>query len=210
MKKNIMGTLALLVSSLTLAQVNIPVNNGNVEDTAPMFQNKKNGKKWSLEGVFFNENANPTKFDAVNSGLAPGEGIDGSQAVKCKVINGNGAASEVTLIVGDTDISSYGPGTYTFTFQVKASEPVPSRPFWIVVTSVDNGKNMSNKILSTTDNGGTVSWKELADGYTPQSITVTVPDNAEGKSVKYLRLQIQHGIFTNTYWFDNFKLTKEQ
>ncbi|SNR54414.1 hypothetical protein SAMN06265371_10518 [Lutibacter agarilyticus] len=200
----------ILISTLVTAQTEIPVINSSIENTTPFYQNKRNGDKWSLEGFWFNENSTQSKFDAANSGLAPGEGIDDSQAVKSKVINGNGAASEVTLVFGDNDISSYGPGIYTFTFHVKALKPVSSRPFWIVLNTLDRDKKVvSAPEVTTVDNGGTVSWRGLENGYLSQSITVKIADNTEGKNIKYLRLQIQHAIFTNTYWFDNFKLTKE-
>jgi len=49
----------------------------------------------------------------------------------------------------------------------------------------------------------------LEDNYLAQTISLKIANNAEGKNVKYLRLQVQHAKVSNTYWFDDFKLTKE-
>ncbi|WP_146192230.1 hypothetical protein [Marinilabilia rubra] len=206
MKKLFTTAFALLAFSLTYAQTNIPVNNGDIEDTTPMYQNKRNGDKWTIEGMWFNENSKPGKFDAANSGLAPDEGRNGSQAIKSKVINGTGNTAHVTLSFGDNDISSYGPGTYTFTFYAKSLKAPTERPFWIVCNAINGKKkNVTNQTLTVADNGGTVDWKGLENGYLKQSITVKVSDTTKAQN---LRLQVQHARNTNTFWFDDFTLTK--
>lgn len=209
MKKLFITALSLTLGSALFAQENIPVTNGNIEDTTPLFQSKKLWKKWAISGMFFNENADPTKFEPSNSGLAPGEGRDGSQALKSKVKDAEGKTADVTLVVGDIDISNYGPGTYKFTFYVKTADAFSARPFWLVCSALDEKKNdVSKQTLTHVDNGGTVAWRDLNNGYQEQSITLKLTKNPEGKDAQFLRLQIQHGRFDNTYWFDDFSLTK--
>ena len=203
--------LTFFITIFISAQTDIPVTNGSLEDIKPIFQNKKLGNKWALEGFWFNENSDSSKFDGTNSGLAPGEGRDSSQALKSTIVNSSGKSAEVTLISGPHDISSYGPGTYTYTFYAKAAEALIKRPFWIVVSALyENKKTVGTPVVNTIDNGGTVSWKGLEDSFLEQSIKVKIADNAEGKNVKYLRLHIQHAGASNTYWFDDFKLTKDK
>ncbi|WP_439130869.1 hypothetical protein [Polaribacter sp.] len=204
MKKNII-LLAIFSSSFIFAQTIIPLENGDIEDTGAMYQNKRNGKKWSIKGIWFNENSKPSKFNVANSGLAIGEGVEGSQAIKSTVVDGEGKTAQVTLVLGRIDISAYGPGTYKFDFKVKSKETTPQRPFWLVVNADDSRKkNITKEAISTVDNGGTVSFRGLENVYSRQSITVKV----SGDDTKYLLLQVQHGRFSNTYWFDNFTLTK--
>lgn len=206
MKKLLTTAFAIIAVSLAHAQVNIPINNGDIEDTTPMFQNKHNGKKWSITGAWFNENAKPSKFDAANSGLVPKEGRNGSQAIKSNIINTSGSTSHVTFSFGDNDISQYGPGTYKFTFYAKSIKANSAKPFWLVCSTIDdNKKDISNETVTKVDNGGTVNWKGLENGYLEQSVTVKISENT---SVKYLRLQIQHARIDNIYWFDDFTLTK--
>ncbi|MFH4967721.1 hypothetical protein V8G61_05895 [Gaetbulibacter sp. M240] len=209
MKNFLIYSLTIMMGSGLFAQVNIPITNGDLEDQTALFKSKKFWKKWAVEGMFFNENAEPSKFDVSNSGLAPGEGIDNSQALKSKVNDAEGKTADVTLAVGDTDISNYGPGTYKFTFYVKTADAFSARPFWIVCSAIDEKKNdVSKQTLTHVDNGGTVAWKDLNNGYQEQSITIKLTKNPEGKDAQFLRLQIQHGRFDNTYFFDDFSLTK--
>lgn len=206
MKKFFTTSFALIAFSCMNAQVNIPVKNGDMEDTTPMYQNKRNGKKWSIEGGWFNENSKPGKLDAANSGLAPGEGRNGTQAIKSKVISATGSTAHVALSFGDNDISDYGPGTYKFSFYVKSLDADKTRPLWIMCSAIsENKKDISSEVLTQIDKGGTVAWKGLEKGYLEQSVTVKISKDAP---VKYLRLQVQHARYSNTYWFDDFTLTK--
>ncbi|PWD99480.1 T9SS type A sorting domain-containing protein [Marinilabilia rubra] len=185
----------------------IPVNNGDVENTTAMFQDASNEDKWSIEGMWFNENA-VNVFDVTNSGLAPGEGRNSSQALKSVIHNATGGSADVSLSVGDIDISSHGPGTYTFTFYAKSLTAPTQRPFWIVCNTYDkDNADVTNATVTRIDNGGTVTFNGLEAGYLKQSVTVEISENSGGNDAMYLRLQVQHGKEDNTYWFDDFTLS---
>lgn len=188
----------------------ITINNGDVENTTAMFQDIDNENRWTIEGMWFAEN-NGSFFDATNSGLAAGEGRNSSQAIKSTVVNASDVSAGVVLLVGDVDISANGPGTYTFRFYAKSSAAPSGRPFWIVCNAFDlNGVDVTNATLEKVDNGGTVTFSGLEAGYIEQSVTVNIAENASGNDAQYLRLQIQHGKFNNSYWFDDFTLTGPQ
>ena len=190
------------ISAIAALFYDIPVNNGDIENTTPIFQDANNENKWSIEGMWFNENA-VNVFDAANSGLAPGEGMNGSQALKSVIHNTTGASAAVTLSIGDVDISSNGPGTYMFTFYSKTLNAPTSRPFWIVCNTFDkNGVNVTGTTLTAIDNGGTVNFSGMQNSYLKQTVSVEI----SGNTAKYLRLQVQHGKENNTYWFDDISL----
>ncbi|HKK63130.1 MAG TPA: T9SS type A sorting domain-containing protein [Bacteroidales bacterium] len=193
------------VAAPVVVVYDIPVNNGDVENTTAMFQDASNEDKWSIEGMWFNENADV--FDAANSGLAPGEGRNGSQALKSVIHNATGGSADVSLSVGDIDISSHGPGTYTFTFYAKSLTAPNQRPFWIVCNTFDmDNADVTSATVTRIDNGGTVTFNGLEAGYLEQTVTVDISENSGGNNAMYLRLQVQHGKEDNTYWFDDFSL----
>lgn len=185
----------------------VSINNGDVENTTAMFQDANNEDRWSIEGMWFSEN-NGSFFDATNSGLVLGEGRNSSQAIKSSVINANNISAGVVLSIGDVDISANGSGGYTFKFYAKSLTAPTARPFWIVCNALDqNGVDVTSATLTKIDNGGTVTWNGLQNGYLEQSVTVNIAKNTSGNDAMYLRLQIQHGKFNNSYLFDDFTLT---
>jgi len=180
-------------------------NNWDIEDTTPMYE--EDGIK-KITGFEFKENEIPTVFDAENSGLAPGEGVEGSQALKSTVSGSTGASAGVTLWTDYVDISDFSSGEYVFSFWAKSSITPPTKPFWILAKTYDADKNeVTLQTLEKVDNGGTSSYLGMAAQYTSHTCTnIIKPNTSGGNNAAYMRFQIQHGKYDNSYWFDEFAL----
>lgn len=180
-------------------------NNWDVEDITPMYE--ENGIK-KIVGFEFKENVIPTVFDAANSGLAPGEGVDGSQALKSTISGSTGASAGTTLWTDYIEIDSTQSGEYVFSFWAKSLISPSSKPFWILAKTYDADTNeITAQTLEKVDNGGTSSYQDMASGYTIHSCTNIIETGSGENNVKYMRFQIQHAKYDNTYWFDEFSLT---
>lgn len=186
------------------ASLKCSVRNGDIEASTPL---SKQDSSYAIEGMFFKGAQLDTIFDVENSGLAPGEGLNGSQALKSTIQNATEEDEGLTLILDDVEMCDSN-GEYTFTFYAKSLNTPEGRPFRLSVEAFDeDGNDVTSETHSTTDDGGTVSWEGLESDYLAQSITSVITANTiGGKDPKYLRLKIHHGKYDNTYWFDEFTL----
>lgn len=198
-------SFVLTRSFSVFSQNQVPLINGDMEDTSPMKRSEYGKHPWIIKKMLVAPAKSKT-FVEKNSGLAFGEGVDGSQAFKANIKNKNEGtnSSSTSLNFGWYDISEFGKGTYTFTFYVKAESMVKGRPFWIkVLASKGKGEVIPVKTsMKTLDRGGTVNFKEIHSGYKKQSITVEVTSD----EAKQIRLAVQIGKYSNTYYFDNIAL----
>ena len=201
MKKVLILILIIAYLPLAKAQTNIPVLNGDIENSTAMAQNTSNDKRWGISGFKINDNA-PDVFQPSASGLAAGEGVNGTQALKITVANTTGASSSSSLVVNAIDISKSGKGTYTLKFYVKSKNQPKGRPFWIDPIALNSDGKATKEGIEIIDNGGS-QLEGMDNDFIAQSVTIKVNNDA----VKELRFQIQHGKFDNTYWFDNFTLS---
>lgn len=188
------------------AQINIPLINGDIEDRMPMHKSPYGNNPYVIKKMFISLNSG-ADFVVKESGLAAGEGVDGSQAFKATVVadkEGEKSAA-VGLNFGPYNISDYGPGRYTFTFHAKTLEEPMGRPFWVtaVTSSSDTNMNSDPALIRTYDDGGTVSHYGMSDGYQKQSITFELLN----KKSNFIRIGIQSGKYSNTYFFDDLKLS---
>ena len=205
MKRILLFTAPIFCFFLAQAQQNIPIPNGNIEDATAMTQTTVGSYSpppvvsgiWSITSFKVKENKE-NYFDVVNSGLASGAGVGGTQAFKLTT-TAAGTPAGATLLSNPIDISAYGLGTYKFKFYAKSLNSVATNAFWI---QVRNGNDNAVGITSV-DNGGTQINLNLNTDFREQSVSVTVTDLA----VTQLILQVQSGKFANSYWFDNFSLT---
>ncbi|WP_262249788.1 sialate O-acetylesterase [Parapedobacter soli] len=197
-------TIIFFISCLPLmqAQTTIPISNGDMENTAPM--SKGPNDRWQITGFFVDDNTADV-FQPALSGLAPGEGVGGSQAFKITTANTSGKSSYPTLLMDDINISSYGEGTYTLRFDAKSQNEPGGRPFWLTVYAYDGDNNIVKSSIEAMDDGGVQSWGMMHTSFAEQSVTIKVVKN----DVVKLRFVVQHGAEDNTYWFDNFILNHE-
>ena len=222
MKKYI---LFILFSTMTLsAQVDVPLVNGDMEDTNAPATNSDG--KYSIAGEFFiNDDLNT--FDATASGLAPGKGRNGSQAFKATIgeVESESVAWKISFNKKHIDFQGYG--TYKFSFYAKLENALIGRCFWITTSVVDdNWNNINGDVLTYLDldwqgnpgAGGVSSecWGDCQDSndymttdYLEQTISFTLTE-AAGITPKYIQLKIDLGRQpNNTYYFDDFTLTYE-
>ncbi|MGB2471789.1 MAG: T9SS type A sorting domain-containing protein [Flavobacteriaceae bacterium] len=217
MKKYI---LFILFSTVTLnAQVDIPLVNGDMEDTSAPATNSDG--KYSIAGEFFiNDGLNT--FDATASGLAPGKGRNGSQAFKATIgeVELENDAWKISFNKKLIDFQGYG--TYKFSFYAKLENALEGRCFWITSSVVDeNWNNITSDVLTYLDldwqgnpgPGGVSSQKwgpdddDMTTDYLEQTLSFTLSE-AAGTTPKYIQLKIDLGRQTNnTFYFDDFTLT---
>lgn len=215
----------ILFSTMTLsAQVNVPLANGDMEDTNAPATNSDG--KYSIAGEFFiNDGLNT--FDATASGLAPVKGRNGSQAFKATIgeVESEGDAWKISFNKKLIDFQGYG--TYKFSFYAKLENALKGRCFWITSSVVDeNWNNITSDVLTwldldwqgnqQTDGGGVSSecWGDcqvsddyMTTDYLEQTLSFTLSE-AAGTTPKYIQLKIDLGRQpNNTFYFDDFTLT---
>jgi len=187
-------TIIFFISCLPLmqAQTTIPISNGDMENTAPM--SKGPNDRWQITGFFVDDNTADV-FQPALSGLAPGEGVGGSQAFKITTANTSGKSSYPTLLMDDINISSYGEGTYTLRFDAKSQNEPGGRPFWLTVYAYDGDNNIVKSSIEAMDDGGVQSWGMMHTSFAEQSVTIKVVKNGVVK----LRFVVQQRAEDNTY-----------
>jgi len=205
MKKITLLILAFLAFSFSFSQTDIPLVNGDIESNTPM--TSEDNKTYTIDGMYIFENTASDIFDEANSGLAPGEGIDGSQALKSTIHNAAGATANVVLATDMVDISSHGLGNYTYKIFIKSQTLPATRPIWMVYFAFDEDLTSVPATIEKIDNGGTITWQDLPNGFTEASVSINLINNPSGKDAKFLRLAVQHAREDNTFWFDNITLT---
>ncbi|MFH4967720.1 T9SS type A sorting domain-containing protein [Gaetbulibacter sp. M240] len=207
MKKITISFLFLTTFFLSFGQENIPITNGDMESSTAM--TTSDNKNYFIDGFSILENTPDDIFDEANSGLAPGEGQGGSQALKSTIQNSIGETSNAVLGVSPVDISANGPGNYTFSVFMKTTSAPTIRPVWMVVVAFDEDMaNVNSATRTIIDNGGTITWQDLGTGYIEATVSVSIRANTSGgKDAKFLVLRVQHAGENNTYYFDNITLT---
>ncbi|MEI6755264.1 MAG: T9SS type A sorting domain-containing protein [Paludibacter sp.] len=217
-------TLAIALFSLIAvqAQTVISVLNSDFEDTTtPLALNANN--QYAIKGFYLVDNVKKpvgTSLDAFNSGLAPGLGVDGSQALKLTPIQtaaGNTTGHMFDVTTEPIDISSQPFGAYSYSFQEKVTEAMATiRPTGFTMFAYD--ANMLDVTSATLTSTGALSTNASADfitnfNYQLLGSTFSIKANATGLNAKYLKLAISIGknlptaTLTTSIYLDNFKLT---
>ncbi|WP_439130866.1 T9SS type A sorting domain-containing protein [Polaribacter sp.] len=198
MKKTITFIIAILLVGTINAQFSI--TNADFESNTAM---SSDGTNHYIDGYRIAENKTGI-FVASESGLAPGEGRNGSQALKSVIRDSNGTGGDVMLFSSNVDVSTYQPGEYTFSIWTKVETEVGNKALWLVVGARDADGKAVNGLLTRVDNGGTMTdvanWH---NGYVEATATVTFTD----PSVKTLDFRIMHATVNNTYYFDDISLS---
>lgn len=206
MKKTITLFLAIIAFTISYAQTNVPVTNGDFESTTTM--STTDNKTYTIDGFRILENTTDDIFDETNSGLVSGEGVNGSQALKSKIHNSTGTSFHAVLFTDKIDISNYNPGDYKLSLYIKSEILPTAYPIWMVVIAFDeDGVNVTNNTLVKKNGGGTLNWQQLNTDFQEAYSEFTIVDNPSGKNAKTIELRMQHGRENNTYWFDNLSLT---
>jgi len=200
---------AIKVGETNYTLENVPGLNFDIEDQTAMYKDttetSEENDYYKIKGFNIKWNTlSDLIFDVENSGLAPGEGVNSSQAFKMKFSGARGTGTDMVLITELVDISDREPGDYVFTFSAKSLVATSGTPINLVVNTYDaDGTNITS--ATCIRNERIVS---LTSDYKTQSISFTVNANTSGgNDAKYAKLTMQSGKYDNTYWFDNFKLT---
>ncbi|MEI6556272.1 MAG: T9SS type A sorting domain-containing protein [Paludibacter sp.] len=224
-------TLAVALLSLIAvqAQTVIPVLNSDFEDiTTPLALNTNS--QYAIKGFYLVNNAKKpagSSLDASNSGLAAGEGVDGTQALRLTCVQAdatqNAAAHIFDVTTEPIDISSQPFGDYVYTFQEKVKEAMGSiRPVGFTLFAYDaNMVDVTtatltvNKTLQTSMNATTdFQIASNMNVYQTLGSAFNIKANAAGSNAKYVKLSISIGknlptaTLTTSIYLDNFKLTQ--
>lgn len=215
--KQIFTLLFTIVAfSISFGQYNVPLTNADVESSTPM--TTSDNVKYTIDGMFVQE-AVAGSFDEASSGLAPGAGVGGSQALKIVTeTTGSTASWHTQFAVNQTDISGYGSSDFVFSFQIKSATTPASYPIWIVLRTFDaNGTEVTSNTVTNYSAGGKISaavgdptntWNNMATAYqTAWNTFSIVPNSGGGNNAKFVDLRVQMSKFVNTYYIDNVSLT---
>lgn len=206
MKKKITLTLAFMAFFFSYGQYNVPLTNADFESSTPM--TTTDDVKYTIDGMYINE-AVDGAFDETSSGLAPDEGVGGSQAFKIVTQDSGSTLSWHTQFYTDrVDISGYGMGDFTFSFKMKAANVPAGYPIWMIINTYDeDGAKISGETLYNYTNGGAAQYWLMADDYQEASIPFSIQANSGGgKNAKFVELAVQMSKYTNTYWIDDLSL----
>lgn len=215
MKKKITLTLAFMAFFCSYGQYNVPLTNADLESSTPM--TTTDDVKYTIDGMYINE-AVAGAFDETSSGLAPGDGVAGSQAFKVVTQNSGSTQSWHTqFVVNQTDISGYGNADFTFSFQIKSATTPTQYPIWITLKTFDeDGADVTANTVANYSNGGKITaavgdpvntYNDMAAGYQTAWNTFTIVSNSGGgKNAKFVDLRVQMSKEVNTYYIDNLSL----
>lgn len=187
--------VATFVSSAVFAQTEIQTDNGDFESGTELKVGGKDQNFWKGEG--FNIWAKPESkdlFDAANSGYVEGEGVDGSRALKIVTKKGE-KPFDFLINLGPVDFASSGAGKYQISFKVKSLKEEKA-PFWLVVKD-ENKENLGS--------GAAKNWKGMAEDWKEQTVEVEITEKSKTATLSFGLAK-----FDNTYWFDDFKVTKAE
>ena len=190
MKITTIYLLAFLVSGSLFAQSDIVTVNGDFE-TPSEFKvwNGENGTAWSANGYKLWAKADKSQlFDAENSGVVAGEGVDESGALKLVVKKGD---NPFDFMITFDDVKISEPGTYTISFKVK-SQNLEKVPFWLVA------KNDKKEDVGT---GSAKNWKGMNEEWKEQTLSITTSEKDEKVALSFGLAKAD-----NTYWFDDMKV----
>ena len=215
--------LSLLITSASAQQFyDIPwwPNNGDAESTNPVDYGadsivvKMNGFSMILPGAWFTQPVKPF-VDWSTTGLAPGEGVDGSQAVAIGVKPGAPGSWTIQMRTEAIDIFPSGEGEYIFNWSVKSRVEATKHPFYHVVALFDEDWGWlggANEIKLDTVLT-TQQLENLHTEYAVLSDTVFIPatavnNNGETKNVRYVTFAAQcaNTDVENTFYWDNFSV----
>lgn len=213
MKKKFTFITAIMAFSLSHGQYSVPLTNANVESSTPM--STSNNQQYTIDGMYINEAVDGT-FDEASSGLASGEGVASSQALK--VVTQSGAQSwHVQFVMDLTDISGYGDADFVFSYKIKSAAVPESFPIWITVTTFDeDGNNVTANTVTNYSAGGKISSGAGIDGYTVNDMATSyqtawnsfsiVSNTGVGKNAKFVDIRTQMSKLANTYYIDDLSL----
>jgi hypothetical protein len=215
MKKIITLITAIMAFSFSYGQYNVPLPNADVESSTPM--TTTNDEQYTIDGMYVNE-AVDGSFDETSSGLAPGEGVGGSQALKVVTQNsGSTQAWHTQFVMNQTDISGYGNADFIYSFQIKSATVPASFPIWITLRTFDeDGTEVTGNTVTNYAAGGKISSEAGVDGYTVNDMATSyqtawnsfsiVSNTGGGKNAKFVDIRTQMSKLVNTYYIDNLSL----
>ncbi|WP_242155514.1 T9SS type A sorting domain-containing protein [Aestuariivivens sediminis] len=207
--------MAIMAFSFSHGQYNVPLTNADVESNTPM--TTTNNVQYTIDGMYVNE-AVDGAFDETSSGLAPGEGVGSSQALKIVTQNSGSTQSWHTqFVVNQTDISGYGNADFIFSFQIKSATVPESYPIWMTLRTFDeDGTEVTANTVTNYAAGGKISSEAGVDGYTVGDMSTSyqtawnsftiVPHSGGGKNAKFVDLRTQMSKLVNTYYIDELSL----